>query len=1722
MSTESPSLVESTPAEDAVARPGQPAQPSPARHSDSAPEIVAHTPGKVQVIRRNGKVTHFDANKIMVAMTKAFLAVEGGSAAASSRVHDRVRELAEQVTSALTRRLPGGGTVHIEDIQDQVELALMRAGEHKVARDYVLYREARARERAERAAASTPAEAAHPLSVTLADGSTRPLDVARLTRLLDEACRDLDAVDARAILTDTLRNLFDGVREADVGQALVMSARAMIEKDPQYSQVAARLLLDVLRREALGFLGLAVGVETQADLAERYSDYLAAYIKRAADLEHLDQQLARYDLARLGAALKPERDLQFTYLGLQTLYDRYFIHTADGIRFELPQAFFMRVAMGLAINEIDRETRAIEFYELLSSFDFMSSTPTLFNSGTLRPQLSSCYLTTIPDDLDGIYGAIKDNALLSKFAGGLGNDWTRVRGMGAHIKGTNGKSQGVVPFMKVANDTAVAVNQCFAPETTVFTADGPKPIADVRVGDLVLGQRGRYREVTEHFVYDQKGAPMVRVAVKHSVNDLDVTAGHPFWAIQGVPMEQSIERTLGQIEQARFRPEWVEAGQLTRGDYVAQVIPAEVVPVPQLTQADARFYGILIGDGHLTRRSEFGVSGNPGRDCGHLQFVRDYLTERGIHFWENGRGNEYIQIKWSVGRGLARCATTGRYVGLDEAYLPFSYEDLYDAGGKKRIARRFSHLPHNQALALVQGLLETDGGVSRGKEIYFTSTSAALAEGLRYQLLRLGIPCAGQYRERDTAHTGTRGDGSVVSFTGITRVFDLRIPAVPEIAELVGVPALTKRNWFRLGNWIFTRVKSVTSIAPVAKVHDLKVEGDETYMTAAALVHNGGKRKGAVCAYLETWHVDVEEFLDLRKNTGDDRRRTHDMNTANWVPDLFMKRVAEDQHWTLFSPDETPDLHDLTGLAFEQAYVGYEARAARGELKVSKRIKAVDLWRKMLAMLFETGHPWIAFKDPCNLRYTNQHVGTVHSSNLCCITADQRVVTDRGLLTVGELYALGGTNQVVGLDGVYHASEMLLPRPNAPIVRIETREGYSHKVTPDHKVWVKDQGWVEAQDLKPGDRLLIQQLEGLWGTQSDPKLGYLMGLIAGDGTFGKHNVFIDIWEADFGTIPDIRQDVHYLLEGNTVLRTTSSNQPEFSFDEVHRKARLASAPLRRLLAEHGFTPETKTCIPELVWCGDRETVAAYLRGLYQADGHLQSGPEITCLVLASKDLAFIQDLQILWANFGVKTSINQMRGHELKALPDGRGGTKEYWSKPLYRLLITSVKGCRIAEDVTGLAAHKGTDVAARHLQNITKPGYAQKLWATFSHRTELPNEDAYCLTVDSETHAWTVNGMITKNTEITLHTNDLEIAVCNLGSVNLAAHVTEKGLDTTRLRKTVSTAMRMLDNVIDYNFYNVPQARNSNLRHRPVGLGIMGFQDALYQLRIPYASLEAVQFADHSMEAFSYYAIQASTDLAQERGRYQSFEGSLWSRGILPIDSIKLLADARGSYLQMDTGTTLDWDALRERVRSVGMRNSNCMAIAPTATISNIVGVSQSIEPTYQNLFVKSNLSGEFTVVNPYLVVDLKERGLWDSVMVNDLKYYDGSIQQIDRIPDDLKELYATAFEVDARWLVEAGSRRQKWLDQAQSLNLYMREPSGKKLDNLYKLAWVRGLKTTYYLRSMGATHVEKSTLDDTGKANRLSAVGGNYLTMDKAKGNGAAAPAACAILDPECEACQ
>ena len=920
-------------------------------------------PGKMRVMKRNGKVVAFDREKIKVAIMKAFLAVEGSSAAASTRIHDQVEQLTDDVVSVFERRMPSGGSLHIEDIQDQVELQLMRNEHQQVARSYVLYREERKNQRNEE-------QLKRETTSQKSEESSNNEASEGFEGKVHKACEGLVDVNPEELIEAIRATAYEGISEEDLSNCILIAARTFVEKEPNYSFVTARLLLDDIENEVLRFLDIDTSIKK--DRSKMYQKALVGSIEKGIELEFLDERLKDFDLDRLGKSIKPENDLNFTFLGLQTLYDRYFI-THEDTRYEMPQVFLMRVAMGLSVDEKDKNDKAEEFYKLLSSFDYMSSTPTLFNSGTRRPQLSSCYLTTVPDDLSGIYGAIHDNAMLSKWAGGLGNDWTNVRALGSRIKGTNGKSQGIVPFLKVSNDTAVAVNQ-------------------------------------------------------------------------------------------------------------------------------------------------------------------------------------------------------------------------------------------------------------------------------------------------------------------------------------------------------------------------------------------GGKRKGAFCAYLECWHLDVEEFLELRKNTGDDRRRTHDMNTANWIPDLFMKRLMKNEEWTLFSPSDAPELHDLYGKAFEKKYEEYEKLAASGEIKLFKKIKAEDLWRKILTMLFETGHPWITFKDPCNIRSPQGHVGTVHSSNLC---------------------------------------------------------------------------------------------------------------------------------------------------------------------------------------------------------------------------------------------------------------------------------------------------------------------------------------------------------------------------TEITLNTNKDEIAVCNLGSINLPQHIQDGKINVEQLKSSVKTAIRMLDNVIDINYYPVPQAENSNKKHRPIGLGMMGFQDALYKLNIPYNTDEAVNFADESMELISYFAIQASAELAEERGTYESYAGSLWDQGIFPLDSIKILAEERGAdFIDQNTDAKLDWKKVRDQVKKHGMRNSNVMAIAPTATIANITGVSPCIEPTYQNLYVKSNLSGEFTVINPYLVEELKKEQLWDDVMIADLKYSQGSLANINRVPENIKNMFQTAFEVEPKFIVESASRRQKWIDQAQSLNLYISNVDGKKLDNTYKMAWYKGLKTTYYLRAIGATSTEKATVDK-GSLNAVETNREENMAASQA-------PKACSILDPDCEACQ
>jgi ribonucleoside-diphosphate reductase alpha chain len=860
-------------------------------------------------------------------------------------------------------------------------------------------------------------------------------------------------------------------------------------------------------------------------------------------------------------------------------------------------------------------------------------------------------------------------------------------------------------------------------------------------------------------------------------------------------------------------------------------------------------------------------------------------------------------------------------------------------------------------------------------------------------------------------------------------------------------------------------------------------------------VNQGGKRRGSGCAYLESWHNDIFEFLELRKNTGDDRRRTHDMNTANWIPDLFMKRMEARGTWTLFRANDVPDLHETYGRKFEELYVGYEKLAEEGKL-YGQKIEALDLWKKMLSMIFETGHPWITFKDPCNVRSPQDHVGVVHSSNLCCITADQRVVTSDGMVTVGHLFdkarrlAFAGSagniplteepvNTVFGRSGPVPAGPMLLPRPDAPIVKIHTSEGYSHKVTPDHKVWVVGRGWVEAQDLRRGDQIEIQQGEGLWGPVEAVDEAFLCGIIAGDGTFAVRDnsisVLVDVWAQEFPLIPEIEVRVARVLaaaDENYV--TTSVRQPKCVGDEYKR--RLSSAPLARVLANRGFMRETKLEVPEFVWTGTKETVASYLRGLYAADATVEATGEITTCALASVSREFLAEIQILLANFGVKASLRKMRDPGLAELPDGHGGTAEYWQAELWRLMVTSIQGCRIVENFTGLGALRGN---ARYLSNLEKPGHKQKLHATFEGLERLPNEDAYCLQVFTDEHSWTVNGLITKNTEITLNTSKEETAVCNLGSVILETHLLPDGsLDHRKLRETIRMAVRALDNVIDINFYPTEAAKRSNMRHRPIGMGVMGLANTLYMKGVAFASEAAVEFNDEAMEVIAYYAYEASSDLAAERGAYSSYRGSKWDRGLLPPDTVDLLEKERGLPIQVPRTARMDWSSLRAKIGVQGMRNSNVLAIAPTATISNITNTSPCIEPTYKNLFVKSNLSGEFIVLNPFLVKDLKARGLWDREMMDSLKYFDGELKDIERVPEDLKQKYLTAFDIDYKWVIDAAARRQKWIDQSQSVNLWIKTPDLKTLSHMYRHAWRVGLKTTYYLRGLGASNIEKSTV--------------------------------------------
>jgi ribonucleoside-diphosphate reductase alpha chain len=1254
--------------------------------------------GAIRLIRRNGQVVPWNPDKIEVAVRKAFLSRQLESDPAL-QISQRVARRAEELSQAY---------IAIETVQDFVQEELVLGGHMKVAESYILYRAQRALLRAEEAGEGGKPDAQFSMiSVLDEDGTPNFWDGEDLRKRIQFAMIGLDLnLSSGEIEAELRRSIRQDIKKSDLQKTIILNAKTLMERDADFGLFAGRILLSYIYEETLQWDIVKDGV---SGLAAAHQKAFKAYVPYGVEIERLSPDLLAYDIEKLAAALDPSSDLDFDYLGLQTLYDRYLITDKTKgrtVRLEAPQLFWMRVAMGLFKTEGDqKEDRAIELYTMYKNRRFCSSTPTLFNSGTLHSQLSSCYLYKVDDSIESIMiRGIAENAFLSKWAGGLGGSWTSVRGTGGYIQGTNGESQGVIPFLKMHNDQLVAVNQ-------------------------------------------------------------------------------------------------------------------------------------------------------------------------------------------------------------------------------------------------------------------------------------------------------------------------------------------------------------------------------------------GGKRAGSGCAYLESWHNDIFDFLELRKNTGDERRRTHDMNTANWIPDLFMKRMEARENWTLFRANETPDLHELYGKAFETRYAEYEQQASEGKI-YGKKVEAITLWREMLKMIFETGHPWITFKDPCNVRSPQDHVGVIHSSNLCCVTGDQRAVTHKGILRVADLAKEGTINRVPGRSKIETATQMFMTIPNSPVVEVQTKEGYRHKVTPDHPLWVVGRGWVEAQHLQTGDRIEVQQIPGIWGTEHRPDEAFLCGMIAGDGTFDSKRtmVFVDLWEKDAALAGEIEEKANRLIQnaldnGTERIVTTGTATPKFTHNAKHERYRMASAYLARILGNLGFTRETKLQVPEFVWRGDKETVAAYLRGLFLTDGTLQAGDKsVTTMSLASRHENLLEDVQILLANFGVRSTINKMRGKGVHLLPDGKGGHGLYNVQPLYRLLITSIQACQIVEEITGFAHYRGHEA---FLNNLQKVGYAQKMWATVSAVAPMPNEDVYCLTVDSEEHAWVCNGLVTKNTEITLNTSDEETAVCNLGSVIIDNHLDKDGnIDHVKLKETIRIAVRALDNVIDINFYPTKPAETSNSRHRPIGMGVMGLQYALYKKNIPFASEAGVDFNDEMMEAICYYAYEASSDLAKEKGTYSSYKGSKWDRGLLPPDTIDLLEEERGLPINVTRGGKMDWTPLREKIRTQGMRNSNVIAIAPTATIANIMGTSPCIEPLYKNLYVKSNLSGDFVLLNPFLVKDLKKRGLWDTQMIEQLKYFDGDLQNVENVPEEVKEEYRTAFQIEFTYLIDAAARRQKWIDQSQSVNLFLPTPDMKALSHMYRHAWHTGLKTTYYLRTLGASNIEKATV--------------------------------------------
>lgn len=1260
------------------------------------------------------------------------------------------------------------------------------------------------------------------MKVIKRSGETQDVQLDKLTERIQKLSKGL-SVDPVVVAKKTADGLFDMITTTEIDKMLIQTSAFMTSNDPDYSKLAGRILSSVIEKE----------VQNQ-DI-----DSFTDYIKVAKEQELISEETAAKAFkfkTKISHILSKKRNDLFEYFGLKTVYDRYLLkhpHTRKVI--ETPQYFFMRVAIGLSnnFNEIE------EVYETISSHEAMLSTPTLFNSGTKKAQMSSCYLLDSPDDsLNGIFDQFSEIANLSKWAGGIGLSYSKVRSRGSLIKGTNGLSNGVVPWLKVLDATMASVNQCFAPETKLFTNNGIKEIKDIKENDLVLTNDGKYRKVTETMRYAQEDK-MLEIETKYSFSSIKVTAGHPLYSISNIAMGLGHKSIQKRIACGSLEAKWKDAGKLLKGDYVGIPIPTEFIST-ELTAEDCYFYGVMLGDGHvIENKNEAGIT------LGHkktkiVEFVTQYLERNSINHW--------ISENSSV--------ITVRYTASNSK---FKREDFY-RDGKKAISNKMAHLNPELTAQILKGLIDTDGGIYRENEIHFYTSSLNLAYDVKYLLLKLEA-LASIITTKHKAHDAVKATGEKTHFKE-TMGYDINVPAIEPLAKLLNITPIQKKNWFKHQGMLFSRISEINEVSPVDQVHDLKVEGNECYATVDFLAHNGGKRKGAACVYLESWHPDIMEFLELRDNTGDHESRTHNLNLANWIPDLFMKRVKEDGLWSLFDPKHCT-LTDKYGAEFEEEYLAKEQAK-----KYTKQIKARDLYARMMTTLAQTGNGWMCFKDSANKKsnQTADPENIIHSSNLC-LDGDTLVLTSQGPKKISKLVG----QEVTIFDGKKWVSINSFKMTNeaAEVLKVRMSNGSEITCTPYHKIPLATGGFAEAKSLLPGISVLASTI--------------------------------------------------------------------------------------------------------------------------------------------------------------------------------GKSG---------------------------GQRLHNPTVVATQKITG-TRP--------------------VYCCLVPTTNMFALANGLMTGNcSEILEVTNDSEVAVCNLGSINLSKFVKNKNIDYAKIAETAKKMVRTLDRVIDKNFYPVPKAKKSNNKWRPIGLGIMGLQDVFFMLDIPFDSAEALKISTEIQKTIYFAALEASCLLAKAEGPCEAYKSTRVSvSGQIQPDLWEITSDP-------------EHDDLRKMIKQHGLRNSLLIAIAPTATIASIVGCYECIEPQTSNMFKRETLSGEFLQVNKYLVVKLKELNLWNDEIRNKIITNEGSVQGIDKIPSEIKSVYKTVWEISMKDLIQMAAERSSYIDQSQSLNLFIESPTIGKLSSMYMFVWEKGLKTTYYLRSRPATKIRKTLEPEKAVVEPSAAI-------------------SCSLENPEaCESCQ